>query len=70
MGTNSISVGIEDSVPPGIWRKIPSKSNSPVVIVMVLTRARAGVANEERCIGTRIKCSVSTTNVWIIGASI
>ena len=52
MGTNSIS-GKVIPRPPGTCRKIPSNSNSPVVIVMVLTMDRAGVANGDRCMGTR-----------------
>ena len=34
--------------PPGVCLKIPSYSNSPVVIVMVLMIARPGVAKGER----------------------
>lgn len=36
------------SVPPGAWRKMPSYSNSPVVMVIVLRSARAGVENGVR----------------------
>ncbi len=41
------SSGLED------WRKMESYSNSPVVMVMVFTRARAGVENGVRCRGQR-----------------
>ena len=35
--------------PDGSWRKIASKSNSPVVIVMTLRKERGTVENGECC---------------------
>jgi len=51
-GGNGISVVISSessALPPGNWRKMASYSNSPVVIVIVLTIARPGVAKEDLC---------------------
>jgi hypothetical protein len=48
-GKGTSSVMLPSSAPPGNWRKIESYSNSPVVMVMVLTMARPGVANEDLC---------------------
>ena len=46
-GRKAISCSVSLS-PLGAWRKIESKSNSPVVIVIVLMIARPGVENGER----------------------
>ena len=50
MGGNGISSrsASVSSVPPGTWRNIGSKLNSPVVIVMVFRMERAGDANGVR----------------------
>ena len=49
-GGKGISCSVSLS-PLGAWRKMESKTNSPVVIVMVLMIARPGVENGERCRG-------------------
>ena len=52
-GRKGISCSVSFS-PLGAWRKIESKSNSPVVMVIVLMIARPGVENGERWRGKEI----------------
>ena len=48
-GISSVMSPEYSDVPPGNWRKRSSYSYSPVVIVMVLTKARAGEAKGDLC---------------------
>ena len=53
-GRKGISCSVSFSPLMGAWRKIESKSNSPVVMVIVLMIARPGVENGERWRGKEI----------------